>query len=58
MKQFMVRKCIKIGFMYLHRSKCGKDVKPHVSVVSSPDCHALWAKDSLEQLLQILGPRI
>ena len=27
-------------------------------VVSSPDCHALWAKDGLEQLLQILGPSV
>ena len=37
------------------RSVC---VKPHVSVVSFPDHHALWAKEGLEQLLQILGPSV
>ena len=27
-------------------------------LVSSPDCHVLWLKDGLEQLLQILGPSV
>ena len=51
-------------------SREGESVHVHVCVmnmrishvnnhlVSSPDCHALRAKDGLEQLLQILGTSI
>ena len=44
---------------YLNCNKVLNDFQTgNTSLVSSPDCHALQAKDGLKQLLQILGPSV
>ena len=57
MNEFMVTNPL-ISFYTNQSVASSVCIKPHVSVVSFPDHHALWTKDGLEQLLQIFGPSV
>ena len=48
--------CLKFDIFY--RGASPQTTLAYITAVSSPACHTLWAKDSLEQLLQILGPSV